>query len=149
MKSIFEETTYNELLERLNRLERATLPQWGKMNIAQMLTHCQAPLKVGLGKSTLPAVSPLKRLLFKSFKASLYNDKPWKRNLRTTKEYEITDERDFSVEKNTLRELIEEFYKNKDREQWPVHPFFGTFTPEQWGKLQYKHLDHHFRQFKV
>lgn len=149
MKSIFEETTYNELLNRLDQLKEDTPPQWGKMNVAQMLAHCQAPLKVGLGKSTLPPASMLKRLFFKSFKASLYNDKPWKKNLRTAPEYKITDDRDFSAEKNSLRALIEEFYKNRSREDWPVHPFFGTFTTAQWGKLQYKHLDHHLGQFSV
>lgn len=27
------------------------------------------------------------------------------------------------------------------------HAFFGKLTPEQWGELMYKHLDHHLRQF--
>ncbi len=149
MKSIFEDTTYNEILERLNNLTKETTPQWGKMNVGQMLAHCHAPLEVGLGKSTLPPASFFKRLLFKSFKTSLYNDKPWRKNLRTTPEYKITNERDFSTEKNALRALIDEFHENKNRENWPVHPFFGEFTTAQWGKLQYKHLDHHFRQFNV
>ena len=30
-----------------------------------------------------------------------------------------------------------------------VHPFFGTLTGKQWGETQYKHVDHHFRQFGV
>ncbi|MCF6222561.1 MAG: hypothetical protein L3J34_02410 [Flavobacteriaceae bacterium] len=24
---------------------------------------------------------------------------------------------------------------------------FGEFTAKQWGKMQYKHLDHHLKQF--
>ena len=27
------------------------------------------------------------------------------------------------------------------------HPFFGELTFEEWDKLQWKHLDHHLRQF--
>ncbi|MBL0146112.1 MAG: DUF1569 domain-containing protein [Chitinophagaceae bacterium] len=30
-----------------------------------------------------------------------------------------------------------------------VHPFFGKFTGDQWGKFMYKHLDHHLQQFGV
>jgi hypothetical protein len=29
------------------------------------------------------------------------------------------------------------------------HPFFGNYTPEQWGVFQWKHIDHHLRQFGV
>lgn len=27
------------------------------------------------------------------------------------------------------------------------HPFFGPLTPNEWAVQQYKHLDHHLRQF--
>ena len=27
------------------------------------------------------------------------------------------------------------------------HPFFGRLTPAEWAIQQYKHLDHHLRQF--
>ena len=30
-----------------------------------------------------------------------------------------------------------------------THPFFGTMTDDEWGKLHYVHLDHHFAQFGV
>ena len=33
--------------------------------------------------------------------------------------------------------------------KWNPHPIFGAFTHQQWGQLQYKHLDHHLRQFGV
>jgi len=149
MRSIFEDHTCKELLERLEALKEDAVPQWGTMNVGQMLAHCQAPLEVGLGHSTLTRVSFIKRWIFGLFKASLYNDKPWKKNLRTAPEYKITDKRDFLVEKSKLKLLIEEFHAAKHRKNWPVHPYFGEFTPEQWGKLEYKHLDHHFRQFNV
>ena len=28
-----------------------------------------------------------------------------------------------------------------------VHSFFGKMTGAEWGVLQYKHVDHHLRQF--
>jgi hypothetical protein len=29
------------------------------------------------------------------------------------------------------------------------HGFFGKITPKQWGETQWKHLDHHLRQFSA
>jgi hypothetical protein len=28
-----------------------------------------------------------------------------------------------------------------------VHPYFGPLSPAAWGRLAWKHLDHHLRQF--
>jgi hypothetical protein len=28
-----------------------------------------------------------------------------------------------------------------------VHSFFGRMSGAEWGVMQYKHLDHHLRQF--
>lgn len=149
MKSIFETPAYNEIITRLEALKGDVVPQWGKMNGAQMLAHCKEPLKTALGKSTLKRPNFLMQLLFKSIKKSMYSDKPWKKNLPTAREYKVIDEKDFTEEKNELRTLIEELYAKRNMEEWPIHPVWGAFTPEQWGKFQYKHLDHHFRQFNV
>ncbi|WP_347374194.1 DUF1569 domain-containing protein [Aequorivita sp. Q41] len=57
--------------------------------------------------------------------------------------------RDFKVEKINLLSLLKELESQKEREQWAPHPLFGKFTPQQWGQMQYKHLDHHLKQFNV
>ena len=84
------------------------------------------------------------------FKSKLYNDAPWKKNLPTAPNFLIKDQRDFDTEKKELTGLINQFhtagYGNVGK--FP-HPFFGTFTQEQWGKSMYKHLDHHLTQFGV
>jgi hypothetical protein len=149
MQSLFNETAYAEILERLDNLSPESQAQWGKMDVAQMLAHCQEPLKVPLGKLILAKPNAVMKLLFSFFKKSLYNDKPWGQGLPTSKEYKIVDERDFQKEKEALKSLIEEFYSERNKTEWPPHPFCGHFTTEQWGKMQFKHLDHHFRQFGV
>jgi len=147
MQSLFNEQAYAEILERLDRLSPESQPKWGKMDVAQMLAHCSEPLKVPLGKLTLAKPNAIMKLLFSFFKKSLYDDKPWKQGLPTSKEYKIVNERDFEKEKEALKSLINEFYSERIKTEWPPHPFCGHFTTEQWGKMQYKHLDHHFRQF--
>ncbi len=149
MQSLFSETAYSEILERMEKLSPQSRAEWGKMNVSQMLAHCSEPLKVPLGKLELAKPNAFMKVLFSFFKKSLYDDKPWKQGLPTSKEYRIADERDFQKEKEELKTLIGEFYAARNKTEWPPHPFCGHFTTEQWGKMQYKHLDHHFRQFGV
>ena len=119
------------------------------MNVAQMLSHCKNPLMVALGRKDLKKPNFLTKLLYKSFKSAMYNDKLWKKNLGTPKEYKVVAEKDFNSEKAALLGLIDDFYEERKREVWEPHPVFGYFTYDQWGMLQYKHLDHHLRQFGV
>lgn len=146
MKSLFEPEAYSEIKNRIDVLSENSERQWGKMSIGQMLKHCQEPLNIALEKEKVKKqFFPLAFL----FKKMLYNDKPWKQNLPTAKSFKISDNRDFETEKNELKKLIAEFHAKKKQKQWEPHPIFGKFTPQQWGQMQYKHLDHHLKQFGV
>jgi hypothetical protein len=147
MKSFFEEGVYDELSSRLNKLNKDTSATWGKMDVAQMLHHCQMPLNIILEKEDY-GVKPnwLINLLFKK---SMYSDKLWKKNLPTAKGFAIKDEKDFDTELTGITSLLNELNSQRDRKDWKPHPAFGAMTKDQWGKMQYKHLDHHFRQFGV
>jgi hypothetical protein len=147
MKSLFETEAYQEILARIDRLGETSERQWGKMTVGQMVWHCQIPLKLGI-KNKMPRKkgNPFIRWFFKK---SLYNDRPWRKNLPTPSVARAKEEKDFKSEKDLLREMVTEFHLLKDRKEWNPHPIFGTFTPQQWGQLEYKHLDHHLRQFGV
>lgn len=146
MNSLFETDSFTQIKNRLNALAPSSERKWGKMEVAQMLRHCQHPLNVSLGKGNIKKqFFPLAFL----FKKSLYNDKPWRQNLPTAKSFKITESKDFELEKAELEKLIEEFHRLKNATHWEPHPLFGKFTPQQWGQMQYKHLDHHLKQFGV
>ncbi len=147
MKSFFEEKNYQELLTRIKNVDAKTKSQWGKMNVPQMMHHCQKALEIPLEKATIRKPNLLMKMLFSTFKPSLYNDKPWKQSLPTAKEFVVRDEKEFEKEKKHLLELMEEFHNKGAKGTFPVHPAFGKFTNEQWGQAQYKHIDHHLRQF--
>ena len=150
MKSLFNIEAHQEILSRINKLTEASEGQWGKMKVAQMLCHCQYPLKIGLGKyNQKNKPNPIFKLMGKFFRKSLYNDKPWRKNLPTTKKIKVVEDKDFETEKEKLVNLVNDFHQEKERKNWDPHPVFGSFTPEQWGQMQYKHLDHHLRQFGV
>ena len=147
MKSFFEDGVYDEILSRLNKLNKDTSATWGKMNVGQMLNHYQMPLNIILEKENY-GVKPnwLINLLFKK---SMYSDKLWKKNSPTAKGFVIKDEKDFDTQKEVITNLIDELNTQRERNDWRPHPAFGKLTKDQWGKMQYKHLDHHFRQFGV
>ena len=83
------------------------------------------------------------------FKKSLYSDKPWRRNLPTARAMKATVSRDFNEEITKLKAVLNEVGEQRNKQDWGEHPGFGHFTDEQWGQMQYKHLDHHLRQFGV
>lgn len=149
MKSLFNTEAHAEILSRIDKLSESTQRQWGKMEVGQMLYHCQFPLKVALGKLTIKKPNPFMKLMFKVFKKSMYNDKPWKHNLPTAPGFRVKDGKDFPKEKQVLVTLINDFYGERDIKDRGPHPAFGDLTYDQWGQIQYKHLDHHLRQFGV
>lgn len=149
MKNLFETNTYIEIVDRVNDLSPAQPAQWGKMNVSQMLAHCKQTFKVPLSEKPLPRIF-IGRIFAPFIKSKLYNEQPWKQNLPTAPDFIIKDEREFNKEKFELLDLINKFYAAGPTgiSKYP-HPFFGKFTPEQWGMSMFKHIDHHLQQFGV
>ena len=147
MKNLFDKTAYDEIISRINSLGPASQRQWGKMDVSQMLAHCKEAFKVPLSKSKMPRMF-MGRMLGWMIKSKMHNESPWKKNLPTAPNFLIKDQRNFETEKKELSDLITEFYTTGAGNvgKFP-HPFFGSFTQEQWGKSMYKHLDHHLVQF--
>lgn len=146
MKNLFHTEAYQEILQRLDSLTPESQPLWGKMNVAQMLAHCSQVIRVPLQKIQLASFPWPFKWAFRLFKSTLYNDRPWKKGTPTAAEFKIVDPKDFDQEKLALQALIQEFHQ-LPAEALPIHPLGVKLTVEQWGKSQYKHLDHHLRQF--
>ncbi|AEH00285.1 DUF1569 domain-containing protein [Lacinutrix sp. 5H-3-7-4] len=147
MESIFNTQTVNSIFDRIEKLDKNTPAIWGKMDAAQMLNHCQAPINVMLQKKDYGLKSNwFMKLLIKK---SLYSDKPYRKNLPTVPAFKVQTSKSFKTEKKELIELIQELYSQKSKNTWQPHPVFGHYTNEQWAMLQYKHLDHHLKQFGV
>lgn len=145
MKSLFEAEGYDEIRTRLKELKEDSPRQWGKMTPGQMAHHCQAPLNVIMEKVDYGLKPNWFAKTF--FKKAMYSDKPWKKNVPTMPSFRETEPKDLAQEKAALEALLDEFETHRERNDWQAHPTFGAFTKEQWGKMQYKHLDHHLRQF--
>ena len=150
MKSIFDPQDNNELIDRINQLTPITLSQWGKMTVSQMLLHCQQPVKVAQGKLKLKPNKLLVLFVGKAAKKKLMQPQPFGKGMPPAKEFKITHEPDFEESKAELINLIQVFAKDGHSSIQDLnHPFFGNMTIEEWDALQWKHLDHHLKQFGV
>lgn len=147
MKNLFENQTVDELVERIDRLEPEAQRQWGRMDVAQMLAHCAAALEMASGKINPPRML-IGRILGPFVKPVYINEKPFSPNNPTEKKLVVSDARDFSREREHLKDCVREFQRGGEAKcTCHPHPFFGSLTPAEWSRGMYKHLDHHLRQF--
>jgi Protein of unknown function (DUF1569) len=147
IKNLFEPSVKQDIIDRINKLTPQSQRKWGKMDVAQMLCHVQAPMSVAFGNTTVKG-SWLMRQILPLFKSSLYNEKPWKQGLPTDKTFITTGlQKDFETEKKIVLDMLNRFTEASMTND--KHPIFGRLTKEQWSKATWKHLDHHLKQFGV
>jgi hypothetical protein len=151
MNSLFNQSDTSELLERIENLTPGHQRHWGKMNVAQMLAHCNVSMDTAMGKSFIKPIF-IGRIIGTLLKPRVLGEKPFGKNSPTDKTYVFTDKGDlnFEEEKSKLQQAVNQFFEGGVAKctTYP-HPFFGKFTPEEWGIFAWKHLDHHLRQFGV
>jgi hypothetical protein len=146
MKTTFDKITRDELISRINTLNEASKAQWGKMNIYQMIKHCTLWEEMILNKVHCKrsfAGRVVGKMVLRGF---IKDESPLKRNTPTSPELRANESSgDVAAEKKKWLALIEG-HANYSIPYF-VHPFFGKMTKEQVGYLDYKHIDHHLRQF--
>lgn len=148
MKSIFEPEARDELYERLERLAADSPRQWGKMTPVQAMEHTARVLEMATSDEQPIKQIFLGKALAWIFKGQFVGEKPFRKNAPTGPDYVIKDDPEIEPTRERLKELIMKFYTlGPDGLDGNVHPFFGKLTGKQWGETQYKHLDHHLRQF--
>jgi hypothetical protein len=149
MNNLFIQSDVSQILERIEKLTPDSQRQWGKMNVAQMLAHCTIGLKTATGEHVMKRLF-IGRIIGTLVKRKVLNEKPFKKGHPTDKSYIFKDDRKFEEEKPAVIAALKKFYDGgPSRCTKHPHPFFGYYTPEQWAVLQWKHLDHHLRQFGV
>ena len=149
MKSLLDTDGFDDAMTRLDKLQPESPRQWGKMDVAQMLAHCGAAMDMARGQLNLPRIF-IGRLLGPLVRPQFTNDRPFSRNGPTDKKLKITEPKNFSQEKERVKQGVREFHQGGEAKcTTHPHPFFGSLTAREWGIGMYKHLDHHLRQFGV
>lgn len=146
--NIFNKQDYSKIIERIEELQVSNHKKWGKMNIEQMLEHCSLQLKLGLGHKEMTGYEGpgIQRTWFgrKSFLYAM----PWLKGLPTPSQMNMVKNdvsvEAFAQEKSQLINLLKEIQKNTNLKP---HAFFGAMNQKDWGRLIWKHLDYHLKQF--
>ncbi len=149
IQSLYNRHELEVIIARLSSVRPDSRRQWGKMDVAQMLAHCQVPLRVAMGDVTLKR--GLIGVLFGGMaKRKLLKPGNWDHDMPTAPEFKIAEGREFKKEHEGLLELVRRFGRGgpSGLTKEP-HPFFGKLTVVEWDMLQWKHIDHHLRQFGV
>jgi hypothetical protein len=146
MKSILDKATRDEVKGRINLINENSTAQWGKMNVSQMLKHCTQWDEMALGKTKYKQ-SFFGKLIGRFALKDMMKDEPMKKNLPTVPSFKIKENCNVKEEKTKWLKLLDEY--NHFSSDGFLHPFFGTVTKEQAGRMAYKHIDHHLRQFNV
>ena len=149
-KNIFTSEVANNVIDRINKLNTDSKPNWGKMSVDQMFAHCNVTYElIYTDKHKKP--NSFAKMMIKLFvKKAVVTAKPYKKNGPTAPQFKITDERVFETEKKLLIEYItktqklgEEHFNDKESHS------FGPLNKNEWNNMLYKHLDHHLTQFGV
>jgi hypothetical protein len=148
MKSMFDKETYAEMVKRIEAMRHDSPRQWGKMTQDQVMHHCVHATKLAVGEAKLKR-SLLGRILGPIAKKGFLEDKPFRQSLPTASELVVVSNKyDFEKEKAELLRLVKKLHEGGEAGTTKhPHGFFGELTPQQWAESQWKHLDHHLRQF--
>jgi hypothetical protein len=146
--NIFHPNDYQQILARIHALTASSTRQWGTMNVEQMLEHCAIQLKMALG--IIPESRKAGPAIFRTALGrwmALYAF-PWPKGSATPPAMHMSTNgaviKDFDFEKEQLLSLLQQV---QQKESFHPHQFFGAMNKKDWGRLIWKHLDHHLRQF--
>ena len=148
---MWDEAARESLLGRLETVDPATRPLWGRFTAHGMVVHLidsarmalgTMPVRLARGTPARIGRLPVVRYLF-------VHVLPFPRNAPTMRELQTSPPGDWDADRATFRKLAAELAVRAEdpRVAWPAHPFFGPLNRRDWGVLGYRHTDHHLRQF--
>ena len=140
-----------DLIDRINRLQNGSKGKWGKMTVDEMLIHCAAGFQMAFGDfPTKLRVSPSRAMIARILFVELL---PFPKHAQAPPEININKKLKTRMSFNEARSLlIEQIIRVQHTpidHRFPPHPIFNKLSRRQWGKLAYKHLDYHLKQFGV
>ena len=147
MKNICNDTTRQELAERVRRLTPEAERRWGTMTAGQMICHLGDQLRVALGElpSSSSASGPLTWPGMKQFVIYVM---PWpKGKIQTARSMLTTKPTEFEADREEFLQFMELFADRGPEAPLTPHPLFGKLSGKDWGGLVARHIDYHLRQF--
>jgi hypothetical protein len=146
MKDLWRKSDRSAILARIATLTPESRARWGKFTVDAMLCHLADTVRMAHGDLPVKAhrgrvftVFPLKHLF-------LYVV-PIPKGVPTAPELLATAPTTFEADRTRCHELIERYAQTPPAGPGARHPLFGVLSWREWGVLQWRHTDHHLRQF--
>ena len=148
--NVFQAQGAQDLVDRIEKLNVDSKAQWGKMNVSQMLAHCNVTYDMAF-TDKYPRPNFLMRILLKLVvKNAVCGPNPYPKNGKTAPAFIITGDRNFDDEKRLLVNHIKQCVTlGPSHFDGKESLSFGKMTVDEWNTQFYKHLDHHLTQFAV
>ena len=148
MGTLFDARDRAHVLDRIGALGADRRPLWGRFSAPEMVCHVSCGLRQGLGEYDAgPPAGPLR---YAPLNWLLIHVLPWpKGKAKSPPEFLTVRPTTWDADVGALRTLVERFGARGPDAVWPSSKVFGRISGRSWGALQYKHLDHHLRQFGV
>jgi Protein of unknown function (DUF1569) len=146
-QTIWNATDRQAILYRFGRLSPGSRPKWGSLDAPRMVTHATDAVRASLGEVKLaPLSGPLH---YWPINVVVMFYLPWPRSAPTAPELLERKPVSWTSELETLESAVSRFVAGDVNGSWTPHVAFGALTGAQWGRLHYRHLDHHLGQFGV
>ena len=158
MKSLLRADSRDELLRRVALLDPTAVPRFGKFTATGMLAHLVQSLRMTSGDLEIPSDRAPWLLRRPPLKHLLIYVLPFPRGMSTftellarpvTKPASTDGDAEWAALQDAFQESLAVVGAKDIGGGWPDHGAFGPLSGRQWGILQYRHLDHHLRQFHV
>ena len=137
------------ILDRLAALTPGHTRRWGRMEPEQLLPHLATGLRLALGER-IGEGSPPGRIRGALLRFFAIHRLPWPEGkIQSPPGAFNTPSLGWQRDKEIVVELVERFATTSPDRLGVIHPSFGRMTTRDWDVLQYRHFDHHLRQFGV
>jgi hypothetical protein len=146
--NIFTIADYDAIIQRIHKVHVNSPRKWGTMSTPEMIRHCSLQLQLGLNQIPFPGYegNALLRTTIGRY-IGLYVA-PWRIGVSAPRVMNIKENHinvaTLESEKNQLLQLLNEVQQTNAFEP---HPLLGRLNKKHWGRLIWKHLNHHLTQF--
>lgn len=147
MKNLLNYDDRQAIIARLQTLTPQSRGKWGKLTVQQIVPHLTDPFRAAMGEK---ATVSQKSLLYNTLLGrAMRNFVPWPKGAPTDPAFLPgtggTSATDFDHDVQTLLLTIHRFIAFDGL--IAEHSVFGAMDKAAWGRLMWRHLDHHLRQF--
>ncbi len=143
-----------KLIAYMQRLDPATPPRWGKMNVQQMIEHYAGDaVRNASGRLKIDNILTKPENL-QRMREFMLSEKPFKENTKNPLMADMPAPLRYKTIQGAIGALHQEviyFFEAFEKNPNLVtrNPFFGDLNFEENVQLLYKHALHHLRQFGV